>query len=151
MPNAPRFTRLKRAAFLASLSETANVSASCAAAGVSRHAAYALKRKDDGFAKAWEHALQTALDGLEAELIRRAIEGTDKPHYYMGKPIGMVTTYSDSLAMFLLKSKRPEVYGDLKAVSATPGIGDDEAYNQAFERLVQALDARAGAKPPEEI
>lgn len=149
MPTASRFTKPKRAAFLARLAETANVSASCVAAGVSRYAACALKRRDAEFAQAWEGALQTALDGLEAELIRRAIEGTDKPQYYMGKPVGMVTTYSDSLAMFLLKSKRPDVYGDLKAVSQAPRESDDDAYNSAFERLVSALDARAAGQAPE--
>lgn len=146
MSTASRFTKAKRAAFLCRLSETANVTASCAVAGVARHSAYALKRRDAAFAAAWDDALQTALDGLEAELIRRALEGTEKPQFYMGKPVGTITTYSDTLAMFLLKSKRPEVYGDLKAVSEPQRESDDEAYTSAFNRLLDALETRAGRK-----
>lgn len=139
MPSASRFTRSQRAAFLARLADTANVSASCAAAGISRHVAYALKRRDAAFAAQWEEALQIALDGLESEIIRRAIEGTAKEQFFQGQSVGTVVTYSDALAMFLLKSKRPEVYGDLKAVSQATAQEDDAAYDSALQRLLDAL------------
>lgn len=144
MPSAPRFTRSKRAVFLARLADTANVSASCAAAGISRHVAYALKRLDAAFAAQWEEALQIALDGLESEIIRRAIEGTAKEQFFQGQSVGTVVTYSDSLAMFLLKSKRPEVYGDLKAVAQPKAPLDDEAYDSALQRLLEALEVHQG-------
>lgn len=142
MPSVSRFTKSKRAAFLLRLADTANVSASCAAAGVSRQTAYALKRRDAVFAAQWEDALQSALDGLEAEIIRRAIEGTEKEQFFQGQSVGTVVTYSDSLAMFLLKSKRPSVYGDIKAVAHPKAADEDEAYQQAFRRLLEALEDR---------
>ncbi|MEM9288335.1 MAG: terminase [Pseudomonadota bacterium] len=140
MPIQKRFTRQNRAAFLAALSETANVSASCQLAGVSRSAAYATKRRDAVFAAAWEEAIQSALDALEVELIRRAIEGTEHVQYYHGKPIGSVRHYSDALAMFLLKSRRPATYGDLKTVVEAPDKADQDARAAALDRLLQALE-----------
>ncbi|MEM9879257.1 MAG: terminase [Pseudomonadota bacterium] len=133
MSALPRITPAKRATFLAQLAVTANVTASCAAANVPRSSVYALKRRDAHFAKAWEDALQVAIDALEAEVIRRAIEGADKPQFYSGKQIGTVTTYSDTLAMFLLKTRRPELYGDIKAVAKTAENSDAAArYEEAY-------------------
>jgi len=144
MPIAPRLTKAKRATFLARLAVTANVSASCADAKVPRYIVYSLKRRDPDFAKAWDNALELAVDALEAEVLRRAIEGDDTEQFYGGKSVGTVKHYSDRLAMFLLKSKRPDIYGDIKAVSETDAaaIDDETRYEQAYQRLLDALNKR---------
>lgn len=81
-------------AFLAHLSKSANVRASCAAAGVSRKTAYARRRSNSEFASEWNDALEDALDILESIAFKRAAEK------------------SDLLVIFLLKAHRRELYGD---------------------------------------
>jgi hypothetical protein len=96
--------------FLVSLSLTANVKLACEAARVARSHAYARRSEDSTFAAAWDEALETACDALELEARRRALEGTSKPVFYLGKPVGEVLEYSDRLLIFLLKAHRPEKY-----------------------------------------
>ncbi|MFN3232926.1 MAG: terminase [Alphaproteobacteria bacterium] len=112
MAGSRRFTKAKRELFLGVLQETCNVSRAAIAAGVSRSAAYACRHRDESFARAWDEAIDAALDGLEEELLRRAREGVEKPVHYQGKLIASTRNYSDQLAMFLLKARRPEVFGD---------------------------------------
>jgi len=80
--------------FLEAFAETLSVTAAAKAAGVKRATAYLRRKTDPAFAAAWDEALQSAVDGLEAACFRRAIEG------------------SDALGMFLLRAWRPEIYGN---------------------------------------
>lgn len=61
--------------FLACLSETANISRSCAAAGISRQAAYMAREQDDSFRQAWDEAIADAVDLLKGKLWDWSIEG----------------------------------------------------------------------------
>jgi hypothetical protein len=79
-------------AFLAALRNSANVRASCQAAGVAREHAYRYRKTHPGFARQWKGALEDACDVLEAEARKRASSG------------------SDLLLIFLLKAHRPDVY-----------------------------------------
>lgn len=81
-------------AFLAHLRGSANVRASCAAAGVSRAVAYARRASDEAFAADWLDALADAVDDLEAVAFERA------------------KADDTTLLIFLLKSHRPSVYRD---------------------------------------
>jgi hypothetical protein len=65
-----------------------------------------LRKGDPVFRAAWDDALQAALDELELELRRRAMQGVEQPVYYGGKECGRIRTYNDALGMFLLRSKR---------------------------------------------
>ena len=87
-------------AFLASLTEDANVRGACRAAGVSRQSAYERKATDPEFAAAWQSALDDAVDALEKAAVTRARES------------------SDTLLIFLLKCHRPAVYRDKIEVTA---------------------------------
>ncbi|GER08214.1 hypothetical protein GCM10007972_17420 [Iodidimonas muriae] len=131
----------RRRVFLDALRASANVSASARAAGLSRSEIYRLRAKNAEFREDWDHALEEALDDLECELRRRAVEGVEKPVFYAGKPCGSVVNYSDSLGMFLLKSRRPHVFAsDSKAASPD---GSDEPGETAHGRL-ESLLARLG-------
>lgn len=115
-----RWTTRKRSVFLATLRDTANVSAAARAAGLPRRSAYQLRDHDPAFREDWEQALEEALDDLEAELRRRAIEGVEKPVFYAGKPCGTIRTYSDQLGVFLLKCRRPEVFAGERGDGGEP-------------------------------
>lgn len=105
-----RWTAARRTRFIEELRRTANISAAARAAGIDRKSAYRLRARNEDFREDWDHALEEALDELEAELLRRAIRGVEKPVYYGGKPCGTVTSYSDTLGMFLLRYRRPHIF-----------------------------------------
>jgi len=81
--------------------------------------AYKWRAADAEFAKAWDGAVEEALDLLELEARRRAHDGLVKKKFGKdGDPVIDPTTgkqyyereYSDTLMIFLLKGGRPEKY-----------------------------------------
>ena len=63
--------------FLAELSSTANITRSCASAGVSKQTAYHAKEQDTEFAQAWEEAISDAADALHQIALEKARAGSD--------------------------------------------------------------------------
>ena len=119
--------------FLETLRETANVSRSAKIAGVSRKTAYKHRETSETFRDAWDDAIEEGLDYLEEEARRRAFEGTQKPVYQRGELVGHVREFSDTLTIFLLKGRRPEVYGDrLKQEVTGKDGGPVEHKHQGF-------------------
>ena len=98
--------------FLEKLRGHANVSRAAKAAGVSRKTVYKERSNSTTFAAEWDDAVEEGLDYLEEEARRRAYEGTLKPVYQKGELVGHVREFSDTLTIFLLKGRRPEIYGD---------------------------------------
>src|SRR5204862_72622 len=79
--------------FLKALEDTGGmVTTAAQVAGISRQAAYDLRKRDPRFAEKWDDAVAAAVDQLEAVAYRRAMDSSDK------------------LLMFLLRARRPEVY-----------------------------------------
>lgn len=66
----------------------------------------------------WEESLELFADRLEAEMARRAIEGSDKPVFYKGEIVGEITEFSDTLAIALARGIRPEKFRDNVKVDA---------------------------------
>jgi hypothetical protein len=91
---SPRSAGEWKPVFLATLAESGIVRDCCRLAGVARSVAYETRDRDPEFAAAWADALEDACDGLAATARARALES------------------SDTLLIFLLKSHKPEVYGD---------------------------------------
>ncbi len=78
--------------FLKCLRINGCVSHAADAAGITRATAYAHRKRDEEFARAWDEAEDHSTEALEKEGIRRALET------------------SDLLLMFFLKARRPHVY-----------------------------------------
>jgi hypothetical protein len=104
-------------AFLTALRNSANVRASCQAAGISRQMARKARIKWKTFADAWDESVEDALDVLEAVAFKRAQESSD---YLLWK---------------LLASRRRDVYGD--------AIRIDLDVQRAADRLALATGADA--------
>ena len=104
------FNRKREGVFIQALAECGNVSDACKAAFVNRETAYEHKRNNAGFATAWDDAIETAIDRLEKEAIRRGRDGVNEPVFYQGEECGVIRKYSDSLLALLLKAHRPEKY-----------------------------------------
>lgn len=130
---------VRRAKFLKKLALTANVSASARAAGISTSALYDHRARHPAFAKAWDDAIGAALDELEQAVIDRAKDGVEKPVFYGGNQIGTVRSYSDALAMFLLRARRPEVYARLSGDTLVNISDDDAAARAEVLRRIEQL------------
>ena len=64
--------------------------------------------KDDDYTEAFDHAKQEAVETLEAEARRRAVDGWEVPVCQGGRKVGAIRKYSDLLLIFLLKAAAPE-------------------------------------------
>jgi hypothetical protein len=101
----PKRRRDWRPAFLAAFASTGNVLLSAKAAGIDRSVPYDERKRNVRFAAAWEQAEEDSIQLLEAEARRRAM------------------SVSDTLLIFLLKSRRPAVYRDNARVELTGAAG----------------------------
>src|SRR5262245_36628076 len=80
----PKKSRL----FLEGLRQTGVISYACKMAGIGQSTAYQWRADDDLFAKAWNEALEEALDALELEARRRAHDGLIRKKFHKdGTPI----------------------------------------------------------------
>lgn len=102
--------QLRKTAFLNLLAEGASISYAAETVDVSRVSLYNWREKDPLFKAEWDHCYKLGEDALEQEAIRRAIEGTAKPVYQQGIRVGVIQEYSDTLLIFLLKSRNPHKY-----------------------------------------
>ena len=134
-------THATREKFLAALAHDASVTAAAAAAGIGRVTAYDWRNADPEFAAAWDEAVQLGLSAAEDELIRRAVHGVRRVVVSHGRvmvdaegnPIAE-HQYSDPLLMFLLKSRRRDIYGDKQDVNLNVTENLAEAMEAARRR-----------------
>jgi hypothetical protein len=96
------YARGWKPAFLEALRNSANIRASCRAAGIDRSTATKARQRDASFAAAWEEAVQDAVDTLTATAWQRATTGG-----------------SDRLLEVLLRAYAPEQFGDRLRVDVT--------------------------------
>ena len=123
MPPASALSTLqkRKAAFLEEYSKTGNVAHSCRIASVDRKSIYNWKEKDPEFLALFSEAHECALDALEFEARRRAVEGVLEPVFYKGEECGHIRRFSDTLLIFLMKGENPGKYRDNIAVSGSDG------------------------------
>lgn len=96
--------------FLEGLSKGLSVLDASKASKASRDWLYNKRKTNEEFARRWDEAWDQGTDKLEAEAQRRAVEGVLKPVFQGGEEVGLIREYSDSLLVFLLKSRRPQRY-----------------------------------------
>jgi hypothetical protein len=78
--------------------------------GVCRQSHYLWLDKDPLYPEYVRRAKRIIADHAEEEAYRRAFEGLDIPVIYRGEIRDYYKSYSDSLAMFMLKGMKPETY-----------------------------------------
>lgn len=141
----------KQAAFLAAYAECGNISAAARAAEVVRQAHYDWMATDATYPDRFQSAHENAMDLLEEEARRRAVQGTDKPVFYKGEECGAIREYSDTLLMFLLNGGRPQKFRQNAKVEHTgPNNGPIAValQNLSDDQLEQlAAIARAASQP----
>lgn len=111
------FTKARRAAFLARLAETANVSASARTAGVTTAIAYRERRRCAEFRAAWGEALGEGYVRLESEILAEALR---RPDGRTPDATLKARAARTRLAMSLLTLHRAAVRGGLREAVAHP-------------------------------
>jgi len=106
-----RITTIDKVKFLENLRLTGNITQSAKRAGRSAKVMKDLRERDPVFRDEYDAALDEAVDMLEGEARRRAVEGWEEPIFQRGEQIGLIRKYSDKLMETLLRGARPEKYG----------------------------------------
>lgn len=155
-PGSEEFAQfpLRKRRFLERFAETGSVSAASKHAGVTRNVHARWKAKNRAFSAAWDTAQGIAIDLVEGECRRRAVEGTLEPVYHGGRPVGAIRKYSDLLLIFLLKAMKPEKYRDNYAGYPSEPRCDPEEIRKRLQVKLARLASRmngAGPHPPDNL
>jgi hypothetical protein len=114
--NRTKWTAEKKAAFLDVIAHGGTATKAARAVGLARSRAFELRNEDPAFAEQWEAAWAEGTETMEDEGHRRATEGVtrEKGVYHRGALVAteVVTEYSDTLLIFMLKGRKPETYRD---------------------------------------
>jgi hypothetical protein len=163
-------TAASKAAMLAAYRNTANIRKATEIAGICRRSHYDWLDNDETYAADFAAAGNEAIQNLEDEATRRAIEGVTEPVVHQGqftypqqldpetgkpmfdadgKPVISTTPltirkYSDTLLIFLLKGARPEKYRDnLKVDSKVEVAGSLSIADVIRQRRFERLGKTA--------
>jgi hypothetical protein len=142
-PRGNSITPARQRAFVAELAACGIVTQAARAVGVSLEALYKLRNRPgaEGFAAAWEAAIDRGMARLEDCALERAIVGEERPVVRGGKVVATYTRHDTALLIFLLRQRRSGRFG------ALPGPGDP-VYEQLRaewreEEQVSAEEVRA--------
>ena len=138
-------TPARQIAFIMALAECGSVTQACHVAGVSREAAYVLRRAARGadFAAAWDGALGVAVQTLKDLAMERAVCGETVTRYYKGEVIGQDVKHDNRLLMFLLQKHDAATYArrsDCESGQPNPLGRARRAYDKALAGMEQALE-----------
>lgn len=141
------YTDTDKQTFLDALAKCGIVSDALRAAGIKTRATVnRWREEDEAFSDAYDEALETAADTLEAEARRRAVEGVVSIKW-VGKgdnrePVEEVR-YSDPLLIALLKANKPDKFADRSKTELSNPDGSLQPENevQAAARIAALLDA----------
>lgn len=130
-------TAQKKAEFLAHFSGTCNVTKSAKAVGISRAIVYLWKKDDPEFCLDFDDAKEIAVEALEDEMHRRAMDGVLKINKY-----GTYREYSDVLAIFLAKAHKPDRYNErirneISGPGGTPLNMDDQKIAMKLDTILK--------------
>jgi hypothetical protein len=93
------WTPARRTQFLDHLAHDGSVRAACARVGMSREAAYRLRRRDALFARGWDTALVLAHAASAEVLANRALDGVEEDIWYRGELVGTRRKYDSRLLL----------------------------------------------------
>ena len=141
------WTPERKALFLETLAATGNVRAACKRVGLSREAAYRLRRREALFARGWDTALLVARDLTAETLGDRAIDGIEEDIWHRGELVGTKRRYDTRL--LLAHMARLD-----KLAEEQTSPGDAERFDEilacvAGEPLPDGLAREDGELPPD--
>ena len=146
-PRSNSITPDRQRGFIAALAATGSVKQAARAIGASVEALYTLRARGgaEGFAQAWEKAIDLGIARLEDTALARAMEGEARPIVARGEVIGEYRVHNDAVVMFFLRNRRPARYG-LPAERPVPAERDEreiiDSINEKLDRARAAMEGR---------
>jgi hypothetical protein len=148
--------------FVAALAATGIVTDAAREIGASPEALYHLRVRPgaEEFRAAWDAALDRAIARLEGSALARAIDGEERMVVSAGKVLGTERRFSDPLAMFFLRQRRPERFGAVPAQDLKPGHplyekikqevldeyeGDEQEVLESIDKFIDDMRVRRAA------
>lgn len=131
------WTEARKVQFLEHLAGHGDVRAACSVVGMSREAAYKLRRRDALFARAWSAALILAREASAEVLACRAIDGVEEEVWYRGEMAGTRRRYDSRLLLAHMAR--------LDALAESGSASEDAAR---FDELVALV---GGVQPAEAL
>ena len=140
--------------FFGAIAAGQTVSAAALVSGYSRRAVYDWRAAAEAFRERWDEAVAMAIERMEAEADRRAVEGTLEPVFYQGDECGHVRRYSDTLLIFRLKALDPQKYRERASLEHTGKDGEKlipepPAISKIALALLAVLDGSRSHQPTE--
>ncbi len=126
------WSKAKAAKFLSVLAETCNVSEACRKSGVPMTVAYRRRKMDAAFRAEWNEAIAIGYQRLEALLLDRAFNGTEKVMTRKDGSEERVREYPNQIALQLLRMHRET------AMEADSDLAPEDV-DEIRERLVRKL------------
>jgi len=136
----------KQRAFIAALAASGIVTQAARVIGVSLEALYKLRHLPgaEGFAAAWEEAVDRGMERLEDCALERAIAGEERVVVRNGEVVATWRRYDTGLMMFLLRSRRRGRYEAYVPVRAEERVSEAEMRRRAQEEQREADDVLRG-------
>ncbi len=125
--------------FLQALRECGSTYPACVVANVSRSfITESVRDNIDGFRDRYREVQQDINDRVEAEIVRRGVEGWEEPVFQGGKQVGTIRKFSDQLLIFYAKARMPERYRD-KYEGANLIAGDQYTINMVRNDVLNVI------------
>ncbi len=148
-PRRNSITPERQRRFIATLAATGIVTQAARAIGASMEALYKLRHKPgaEGFAAAWEAAIDAGIARLEDCALERALLGEERPVVSAGKLVTTYTRYDTQLLLFLLRQRRGHRFGapGLRHDPALDEPSDEEVFTSIDAKLDRMIEARRKA------
>ena len=160
-PRRNSITPERQRGFIASLAATGIVTQAARSIGASLEALYRLRNMPgaEGFAAAWEAAIDRGMARLEDCALERAIAGEERVVVRGGEVVARWTRYDTSLIQFLLRQRRSArfgaggghfanlrpghpVYERLKAEWTREAFGDEAEVLESIDKFIDDMRVR---------
>ena len=143
-PRRNSITPDRQVAFIAALAATGIVTQAARTIGASLEALYMLRNRPgaEGFALAWEGALDRGLARLEDCALERAIAGEERPVVRGGEVVTIWRRYDTQLITFLLRHRRGDRFSADRRAKLRPGQAEYERLKREWV-MQSAEDAEA--------
>jgi hypothetical protein len=146
-PRRNSITPERQRAFIAELAASGIVTQAARVIGASLEALYKLRNRKgaEGFAAAWEQALDRGMARLQDCALERAIQGEERPIVgRSGEVVARWTRYDTGLITFLLRQGRGKGSGDISLKDLRPG-------NRIYERLKREWEEERARQQEEKM
>lgn len=148
-PRRNSITPPRQRAFIAALAATGSVTQAAREIGASLEALYRLRSRGgaEGFARAWDKAVDAGMARLEDTALIRAMEGELRPVVSGGRVVAWYRRHNDALTMFMLRHRRAHRYGSEAERAGTEGPDEQEiidSINRKLDLMRARMEGREG-------